>query len=77
MTKRIKIVAIIALVALVGYGIWWASQNRTEPEVINQQEEIIVLPDDTTQSIDDAIQNIDVEGIDDEFGDIDELIDQL
>jgi uncharacterized membrane protein YqiK len=75
MIKTIKIIAIVALVALVGYGIWWASNNRIEKA--EEQQEIITLPDDTTQSIDEAIQGIDTEGIDDEFSDIDGLIDQL
>jgi hypothetical protein len=78
MNKTIKLILVFAVIAAVGYGVWWAYTNMgTEQPEEEQQEEVIELTDDTTESIDSALEGIDIGDIDTEFGEIDELVDQL
>lgn len=79
MNKTIKLVLILAVVAAAAYGIWWAytSMVTDQPKEEQQQEEAIELTDDTTGSIDVALEGIDVADIDAEFSEIDEIVGQL
>ena len=78
MNKTIKIILILAVIAAAAYGVWWAYTNMvTEQPEEGQQQEVIELTDDTTGSIDVALEGIDVGDIDKEFGEIDEIVGQL
>ena len=77
MMKNIKIIAVVILVVLIGYGIWWGVNNQIKKAEEKVVEEVITLADDTTQSINDAIKNIAIETIDEGFDSLDHFIDQL
>ena len=78
--KLIKTIISLAILAAIGYGVWWFYTTNKEdmPEEGQQQEEdVIKLEDDTTESIDNALEGINVDEIDGEFEEIDSLIDEL
>jgi len=79
--KLIKTIISLAVLAAIGYGVWWfytTNKKADMPEEGQQQEEdVIKLEDDTTESIDNALEGINVDEIDGEFEEIDSLIDEL
>jgi flagellar basal body-associated protein FliL len=78
MNKTLKLILIFAVIAAVIYGIWWVYKNKTSEQPEEQQQgEVIELPDDTTESINQALEGINVNEVDDELSDIDEIVDQL
>jgi|GEM_PF-6851693 len=74
MNKKIIyiIVGVLALAA-IGFGVW-QMYGKANPALPEGQ---IELNDDTTQSIDEAIQDITIDDVDSEFMDIDKAIEGL
>jgi len=75
--KAIKLILALAILAALGYGAWWAYNKKVTEQPIEQQGEVIELTDDTTESINEALDGINIDDIDVEFEDIDDLIDEL
>ena len=75
--KAIKLILALAILAALGYGAWWAYNKKVTEQPIEQQGEVIELTDDTTESINEALDGINIDDKDVEFEDIDDLIDEL
>ena len=73
MNKKILIVIAIAIIAALGAWLYYGRMNAV-PAPIDQP---IELNDDTTESINEALDEIDVGDIDEELSDIDEAIQGL
>lgn len=76
MNKTIKLVLVLTVIAIVAYGVWWyTSEVRDQSE--ERQEEVTELTDDSTESINVALEAIVVGDVDSEFNEIDEFAGQL
>ncbi len=77
MKKTIKLILIFAVAIAAAYGLWWAYNNMAPKQQEEQQEETIELTDDTTESINEALEGISADDLDSEFSEIDKIVDEL